>query len=93
MIWVGTSGWQYASWKERFYPKGLPQRAWLDFYTERFPVVEVNNSFYRLPSATAFNKWRKQAPVDFLFAVKAKSASPTRTVRFFQSKLPILCKT
>jgi uncharacterized protein YecE (DUF72 family) len=71
MIHIGTSGWQYASWKGRFYPKGLPQRAWLEHYAERFPTVEVNNSFYRLPNDTTFDSWRDRAPKDFLYAVKA----------------------
>ena len=71
MFFVGTSGWQYASWKERFYPKGLPQRAWLDLYTSRFPVVEVNNSFYRLPNESTFDTWRAATPAGFLFVVKA----------------------
>src|SRR5207245_1515137 len=52
MIYVGTSGWQYASWRGRFYPKGVPQRAWLGHYATQFPVVEVNNSFYMLPKET-----------------------------------------
>ena len=71
MFYVGTSGWQYASWKERFYPKGLPQRARLDHYTTRFPVVEVNNSFYRLPNESTFDKWSAGTPSRFLFVVKA----------------------
>jgi len=71
MLYVGTSGWQYTSWKERFYPKGLPQRAWLDFYTRRFPVVEVNNSFYRLPNESTFDTWRTSTSPGFLFVVKA----------------------
>ncbi len=71
MFFVGTSGWQYASWKERFYPKGLPQRVWLEHYARRFPVVELNNSFYRLPGETTFDGWRDRTPEGFLFAVKA----------------------
>jgi len=71
MIWVGTSGWQYASWKNRFYPKGVPQRAWLEHYATRFPVVEVNNSFYMLPKETTFDRWRDATPEGFLFVVKA----------------------
>jgi uncharacterized protein YecE (DUF72 family) len=71
MIWVGTSGWQYGSWKDRFYPKGLPQREWLRYYATRFPTVEVNNSFYRLPNETTFDRWREQTPEGFVFAVKA----------------------
>jgi len=71
MIWVGTSGWQYASWKNRFYPKGVPQRAWLEHYVTRFSVVEVNNSFYMLPKEATFDRWREASPQRFLFVVKA----------------------
>lgn len=72
MIYVGTSGWQYASWKNgAFYPKGVPQRAWLDHYVTRFPTVELNNSFYQLPKEATFEKWRRQVPEGFVFVVKA----------------------
>jgi len=71
MIHVGTSGWQYRSWKDRFYPKGVPQRAWLRHYASRFPVVEVNNSFYMLPKESTFDRWRVETPEAFLFVVKA----------------------
>lgn len=69
--WVGTSGWQYASWKGTFYPARLPQRAWLSHYVTCFPVVEVNNSFYRMPDENTFDRWRDAAPEGFVFAVKA----------------------
>lgn len=71
MIWIGTSGWMYADWRARFYPAGLPQRDWLPHFAARFPTVELNNSFYRLPSAETFRTWRGRAPDGFLFAVKA----------------------
>jgi uncharacterized protein YecE (DUF72 family) len=71
MIYVGTSGWQYASWKDRFYPRGLPQREWLRRYSSTFPVVEVNNTFYRLPNETTFDLWRGTTPAGFVFVVKA----------------------
>jgi uncharacterized protein YecE (DUF72 family) len=71
MFYVGTSGWQYASWKGTFYPRGLPQRAWLGHYATVFPTVEVNNSFYRLPEEGTFDKWRGETPRRFLFVVKA----------------------
>ena len=70
-IRIGCSGWNYKHWRERFYPKGLPQRSWFAFYAEHFDTVEINNSFYRLPSAETFGKWRDQAPPDFCYAVKA----------------------
>ena len=69
-FWIGTSGWQYDSWKARFYPRTLPKSGWLAFYAERFATVEVNNSFYRLPSDAAFERWRDGTPPGFLIAPK-----------------------
>ena len=70
MIFVGTSGWQYGHWRERFYPGGLPQSRWLEHYAEAFATVEVNNAFYRLPERTTFAGWRERTPADFVVAVK-----------------------
>lgn len=71
MIHIGTSGWQYRDWRERFYPRGLPQREWLRFFSERFPVVEVNNTFYMLPKEETFVRWRQQSAEGFTFVIKA----------------------
>lgn len=71
MIRVGTSGWQYADWRERFYPRDVPQREWLSFYAQRFTTTEVNNSFYRLPAEGVFARWREMTPPGFVMAVKA----------------------
>jgi uncharacterized protein YecE (DUF72 family) len=71
MIWIGTSGWQYADWRGRFYPKDVPAARWLEHYAGRFPTVELNNSFYRLPSEDAFRAWRRRTPAGFVIAVKA----------------------
>lgn len=70
-VLVGTSGWQYASWRERFYPRTVKQAEWLEYYAERFAVVEVNNAFYRLPEAETFAKWAARTPADFVVGVKA----------------------
>jgi uncharacterized protein YecE (DUF72 family) len=70
-IRVGCSGWVYKHWRGLFYPQGLPQRLWFERYSEEFDTVEINNSFYRLPSGETFEKWRKQAPSGFCYAVKA----------------------
>jgi len=67
---VGTSGWHYDHWKETFYPTELPRTAWLAHYALSFSTVEVNNSFYRLPSERAFMNWKESSPTGFLFAVK-----------------------
>ena len=70
-IRIGCSGWNYRHWRERFYSKGLPVKDWFAFYAEHFDTVEINNSFYRLPKAETFEKWRDQAPPGFCYAVKA----------------------
>ena len=70
-IRVGTSGWQYKHWSGRFYPDKTPPGRMLDAYLAcGFDTVEVNNSFYRLPIATAVDRWRDASPDDFVFAVK-----------------------
>src|SRR5579864_2391867 len=68
---AGTSGWQYRDWRGPFYPEGIPQREWLAHYAERFAVVEVNNTFYNLPSEDAVRRWGSTAPHDFEFVLKA----------------------
>lgn len=70
MIIVGTSGWQYRDWRGRFYPAGVAQRRWLEFYAEQFATVEVNNAFYRLPERDVFVRWRERLPEDAVVAVK-----------------------
>jgi len=70
-VLVGTSGWQYDEWRGRFYPSDVSNRAWLGYFASRFPTVEVNNSFYRLPTAETFARWREETPAGFVVAVKA----------------------
>jgi len=67
---IGTSGWHYDHWRRRFYPGELDKRNWLEFYARNFTTVELNNSFYRLPSETAFANWYESSPASFTFAVK-----------------------
>ena len=73
MIWIGTSGWVYKDWVGRFYPPELSGRDWLAFYAREFPTVEINRSYYRLPTTDQFRAWAEQVPPapDFRFAVKA----------------------
>jgi len=68
---IGTSGWIYPHWKRRFYPPDLKAGSELEFYAERFPTVEMNYSFYRLPERKDFAAWRRRSPDGFVFAVKA----------------------
>ena len=70
-IRIGTSGWHYEDWSGRFYPADLPKNKWFEYYSKHFDTVEVNNTFYHLPKEKTFENWRKQAPKNFLFTVKA----------------------
>src|SRR5262245_3775987 len=88
---IGTSGFVYRSWKGHFYPAGLPASAWLAHYAGHFDTVEINSSFYRLPDARVFERWRAAAPPGFVFAVKfsrygthmKRLLSPRATIRRF----------
>ncbi|HIE16991.1 MAG TPA: DUF72 domain-containing protein [Dehalococcoidia bacterium] len=68
--YIGTSGWHYEHWRGLFYPEGLAKANWLDFYAQHFSTVELNNSFYHLPSEKAFVNWRESSSQSFVFAVK-----------------------
>ena len=68
--YVGCSGWHYEHWRGLYYPGELPKPKWLSFYARQFNTVELNNSFYRLPSEKAFTTWRESTPDNFVFAVK-----------------------
>lgn len=70
-ILVGTSGWSYPHWRGTFYPPEVRPGDFLPYYAERFATVEINNSFYRLPSETSVERWRELAPPGFTYAVKA----------------------
>lgn len=67
---IGTSGWNYKDWKGLFYPEGLAQKRWLEFYAQNYSTAEVNYSFYRLPKPETYQKWRQATPEDFLFTLK-----------------------
>ena len=96
---IGTSGWQYADWRGRLYPRGLAQREWLTYYADRFQSVEVNNVFYRLPEKATFKRWAAETPEDFEFSLKAsrylthvlRLSRPTEPVRRLLSRSSCLC--
>lgn len=67
---IGTSGWNYGHWRGIFYPQGLKQSAWLEFYSRTFDSVEINVTFYRLPKPEYVTNWDRAVPEDFLFSVK-----------------------
>jgi uncharacterized protein YecE (DUF72 family) len=70
-VLVGTSGYSYKEWKGPFYPEKLPAKDFLRYYAERLATVEINNTFYRMPTAKLVEGWAGEAPETFTFAVKA----------------------
>ena len=69
-IRIGTSGYHYKHWLDRYYPAGTKASDMLEHYVRDFDTVELNNTFYQLPNEPTFDAWRKNTPHDFLFAVK-----------------------
>jgi uncharacterized protein YecE (DUF72 family) len=68
---VGTSGYSYKEWKGGFYPPDLPASGMLRYYAARFSTVEINNTFYHMPTPALLEKWLPQVPPDFTFVLKA----------------------
>ena len=71
LIRIGTSGYHYKHWRGLFYPAGTKPAEYLNYYLNFFNTVEINNSFYRLPTAETFANWRQAVPPDFIYSVKA----------------------
>jgi len=69
-VWIGTSGWVYKEWAGHFYPKGWPKKDEFGYYVRHFPTVEINATFYRLPTLKMVRGWRDRSPDGFVFAVK-----------------------
>ena len=97
-ILVGTSGWRYHHWRGVLYPEGLAGRLWLPHYARVFPTVELNVTFYGLPSPASSRRWRDETPPGFAFATKGsrfithlkRLADPGRALgRFFRSLRPL----
>ncbi len=101
MIRIGTSGWSYKHWKGKFYPEGLSQRRWLEYFAEHFETVEINSSFYHIPRENVTAGWAEKTPADFLFSLKMsrlvthvhKLKDPADTLEwFFKSIKPLFGK-
>ena len=73
-LYVGTSGYSYDPWKGKFYPPKFPNDQMLAFYGARFRAVEINNTFYQLPTLASVKSWTKNVGGDFRFALKAPQA-------------------
>jgi len=69
-VLAGTSGFSFPEWKGSFYPEDIAAKDMLRYYAERFPTVEINNTFYRLPKAPVLEGWTKEVPKDFRFVLK-----------------------
>ena len=103
VIAIGTSGFNYEHWSNGvFYPADLPQSRWLEYYCRFFDTVELNVTFYRLPSKAAFEGWRKRTPKKFIYSLKGsrfithvkRLKDPKDPVRiFFEQSAPLKTKT
>jgi uncharacterized protein YecE (DUF72 family) len=97
-VHIGTSGWSYAHWQGAFYPQGLPAKEWLSYYARQLSSVEINASFYKLPSLDVLAQWRDSVPSGFVFAVKAsryithlkKLNEPRRSLHTFLGRVAVL---
>ncbi|MDB5197209.1 MAG: hypothetical protein JWP88_1580 [Flaviaesturariibacter sp.] len=76
---IGCSGFHYKEWKDEFYPKGLAQKNWFDYYTQHFNTLELNVTFYRFPELKSLQNWYSKAPEGFVFSAKVP-----RTVTHYQ---------
>jgi uncharacterized protein YecE (DUF72 family) len=97
-ISVGTAGWDYKDWKGTFYPQKLDKRQNLEFYSKFFDVIEINSSFYNLPSNEMVNNWANRVPQNFRFIIKVWQEIThnlgdfdinTRVTKFFQRFEPL----
>jgi len=97
-IHIGTSGWSYDHWQGILYPEGLAANQRLDFYQQQFRTVEINSTFYNLPSPDSLRRWYESVPDDFIFAVKAsryithmkKLREPRQAIKEFISRVEML---
>ena len=96
--WIGTSGWSYPHWQGRFYPEGTPTRGQLAYYAGLFKTVEINSSFYRLPSVETLRGWADHTTPGFVFACKAsqyithrkKLKDPSESLAPFLQRIAVL---
>ena len=70
-IWLGTSGFSYKEWRPLFYPEGLPEKQFLQHYSRRLNSVEIDYTFYRMPSEKVIHAWKAATPENFRFTLKA----------------------
>ena len=93
-IHVGASGYGYKEWKGVFYPEKTPPREMLRFYSGRFDTVEINNTFYRMPTERVLESWAEQVPEAFIFALKAPQViTHIKRLKNVESEIMYLLRT
>jgi uncharacterized protein YecE (DUF72 family) len=85
---LGTIGWSYNFWKGPFYPQKTPSKDFLTYYSSKFDTVEVDNTFYRIPSEQAVTKWKNQTPEGFLFSFKFHTHQNAQRMRAGNQSFP-----
>ncbi|MFO7853442.1 MAG: DUF72 domain-containing protein [Bacteroidota bacterium] len=95
---IGCSGFHYSDWKGKFYPEDISKDRWLEYYSQHFNSVEINNTFYKIPEKEALKSWLRQTPSGFKFSVKGSryvthmkklKDSKTHVKRFYQAIDPL----
>ena len=77
--YIGTSGFSYPHWRGDFYPSGVPQQRWLEFYAERFDTVELNNTFYAMPRGEQCSAWARCIASATISSAGTLTATPVRS--------------
>jgi len=91
--WVGTSGYNYQEWKGSFYPEDITDKRMLAYYAERFSSVEINYTFYRMPTARILANWARETPEHFVFALKApRRITHDQRLRSIEDTLASFCE-
>lgn len=94
MIWIGTSGYNYPEWKGSFYPPELPAAKMLPYYAARFPTVEINYTFYRIPNEKILAGWAAATPDPFKLTLKApRRITHDKKLRDCESLVRSFCAT
>ena len=93
-IHIGTSGYNYPEWRGTFYPDTLPAKQMFPYYAERFHTVEINYTFYKMPTEKTTTAWRDQAPPGFCYTLKApKSISHIKRLQNAEDALAFFCNS
>jgi uncharacterized protein YecE (DUF72 family) len=92
-VFIGTSGWHYKHWHSTFYPDDMEKQDFLSYYSHRFPTVEVNATFYRLPTEKVIHDWRDKVFKDFIYSVKgSRLITHYKRLRSIDQELKIFLK-